>query len=160
MQWRVATGTAGALEYLRRDMVVASEAVEFSFQDVRLLADKVTVDLAAKSLTAEGNVILDEGPRRLTGERLEYDLDTKTGTVFDGASLFSTDDFDLSYVVVPVDVVVGLGVPIVNPYLATGPEFRILASSGDAPEGLQDQLKNVGATWGLALGFEVGAPGG
>jgi hypothetical protein len=83
----------------------------------------------------------------------------KTGSVFDGTSVLSTDEFDLSYVVVPVDVVVGLGIPIVSPYVATGPEFRVLASSGDAPQDFEDQLKSVGATWGLALGFELGAPG-
>jgi lipopolysaccharide assembly outer membrane protein LptD (OstA) len=87
----VATGTAGALEYLRRDMIVASQAVEFEFQNVRLLAETVTVDLATKHVTAEGNVILDEGPKRLTGNRLEYDLEARTGTVFEGQAFVDPD---------------------------------------------------------------------
>jgi lipopolysaccharide assembly outer membrane protein LptD (OstA) len=87
----VATGTAGALEYLKRDLVVASQAVEFEFQNVRLLAETVTVDLATKQVTAEGNVILDEGPRRLAGERLEYDLENKVGTVFEGRAFVDPD---------------------------------------------------------------------
>lgn len=87
----VATGTAGALDYVRRDLVVASQAVEFEYQNVRLLADMVTVDLATKELVAEGNVILDEGPKRLAGERLEYDLEAKTGTVFEAQAFVDPD---------------------------------------------------------------------
>jgi hypothetical protein len=83
----------------------------------------------------------------------------KTGSVFSGSSFLPTDDFDLSYVVFPVDAVVSLPVPIVSPYIATGPEFRVLASSGDAPAELEDQFKNIGMTWGVGLGFELGAPG-
>jgi LPS-assembly protein len=87
----VATGTAGALEYLGGDLVVASGAVEFEYQSLRLLAEKITVDLATKQLVAEGSLILDEGPRRLTGARLEYDLEAKTGTVFDGRAFVDPD---------------------------------------------------------------------
>jgi lipopolysaccharide assembly outer membrane protein LptD (OstA) len=87
----VATGSAGALEYLGGDLVVASGAVEFEYQSLRLLAEKVTVDLGSKQVVAEGSLILDEGPRRLTGARLEYDLESKTGTVFEGKAFVDPD---------------------------------------------------------------------
>ena len=87
----IATGTAGTLEYVRRDLVVASDAVEFQFQSLRLLAETISVDLGTKVLVAEGNVILDEGPRRLTGERLEFDLEAKTGTVYEGRAFVDPD---------------------------------------------------------------------
>lgn len=82
----------------------------------------------------------------------------KTGSVFDGSTLFA-ESFDLGYVVFPVDAVMALPVPVISPFLATGPEFRVLASKGGAPDEFQDQLKDVGMTWGIGLGFELGAPG-
>jgi LPS-assembly protein len=87
----IATGTAGSLEYLARDLVVASEAVEFRYRTLRLQAETVTVDLAAKKIVAEGNVILDEGPRRLAGERLEFDLEAETGVIYEGKAFVDPD---------------------------------------------------------------------
>ncbi len=87
----VATGTAGTLDYLRQDYVVASDAVEFNYQNIKLQAETVSVDLATKEMTAEGRVILDEGPRRITGERMVFDLDAKTGTFFEAKAFVDPD---------------------------------------------------------------------
>lgn len=87
----IATGTAGTLDYLRQDFVVASDAVEFYYQALKLQAETVSVDLETKKLTAEGRVILDEGPRRLSGERLEFDLDAKQGTIYEARAFIDPD---------------------------------------------------------------------
>ncbi|MFQ5527143.1 MAG: LPS-assembly protein LptD [Thermoanaerobaculia bacterium] len=87
----LATGTAGTLDYLRRDFVVASDAVEFNYQTLKLQAEIVSVDLESKELTAEGRVIMDEGPRRLSGERLVFDLETKQGTLYEARAFIDPD---------------------------------------------------------------------
>ena len=86
-----AAGTAGGLEYVREDLFVATGAVEFQYQSLKLQADRVQVYLDTKSLVAEGNVILDEGPRRLTGKRLIFDLEKKTGTVYEAKAFVDPD---------------------------------------------------------------------
>jgi len=80
------------------------------------------------------------------------------GPLFDGAS-FATSDFDLSYVVVPVDLKMSLPTGPVSPYAFTGPEFRVLASAGDAPSDLEEGLKDFGVNWSFGMGIAMGAPG-
>lgn len=87
----IASGTAGTLEYVQENVVIASDAVEFSYQNIKLQAEKISVDLETKKLTGEGRVILDEGPSRITGERVVFDLDTKTGTFFEAQAFVSPD---------------------------------------------------------------------
>jgi LPS-assembly protein len=88
-----AVGAAGALEYQGQDLVVATGAVEFNYQSLRLQAERVEVELQTKTLTAEGNVILDDGPRRLSAERLVYNLETQTGTAYEARAFVDPDIF-------------------------------------------------------------------
>jgi LPS-assembly protein len=74
-----AAGSAGNLEYKREDYAVLTGGVQIRYQDVDLKADQAEIDLETKVVTATGNVILDQGPRRLTGDTVVFDLDTKTG---------------------------------------------------------------------------------
>ncbi len=55
--------------------------VQIRYQDIDIKAEKAELDLNTKVVTAEGSVIVDQGPRRLTGDTLDFDLDTKTGTL-------------------------------------------------------------------------------
>lgn len=87
----IASGSAGTLEYVRENQVVASDAVEFSYQDIKLQAETVSVDLETKEMTAEGRVILDQGPTRVTGERVVFDLDQKLGTFYEAKAFLSSD---------------------------------------------------------------------
>ena len=87
----IASGTAGTLEYLEQNLVVATDAVEFSFQDIKLQAETVSVNLDTKEMTAEGSVILDQGPGRITGERVVFDLDKKLGTFYEAKAFLSSD---------------------------------------------------------------------
>ena len=76
-----ATLTAGDVEYQPGLYVIATGGVDFKYQGLRLQADRARIDIPTNLMTAEGNVILDEGAQRLVGETLEYDLETGTGRV-------------------------------------------------------------------------------
>jgi LPS-assembly protein len=65
-------------------IVVGEGAVELSYGDLRLRADRVIVHEDSKEVVAEGNVILDEGENRLQGEHLEINLETRTGFIEQG----------------------------------------------------------------------------
>lgn len=85
------TGSAGSLEFRREDYAILSGAVEVEHEDMRLRADAVEMDLATQEVIAIGNVILDQGPRRLAGKTLVFDLDTKTGTLTDATAYVDPD---------------------------------------------------------------------
>jgi LPS-assembly protein len=57
--------------------------VEISYQDIKMRADEVSVDLATMHLQAAGSVVLDQGSSRLACSRLDFDLRAKTGTLYD-----------------------------------------------------------------------------
>lgn len=58
--------------------------VTLEYQDIRLTADWVRADRKTKIVVAEGDVVLEQGPSRLTGLRLELDLTDNTGVLTDG----------------------------------------------------------------------------
>ena len=60
--------------------------VTLEYQDIRLTADWVRADRKTNVVVAEGNVVLEQGPSRLTGLRLELDLTDKTGLLTDGTA--------------------------------------------------------------------------
>ncbi len=86
-----ATGSAGDFEYQEGQYLIATGGVDFKYQDLRLQAERARVDIPTNLLTAEGNVILDEGPQRLTGQTIEYDLDTRTGKVTEATAYVEGD---------------------------------------------------------------------
>ncbi len=74
-----AAGSAANLEYKRDDLAVLTGGVQIRYQDIDLKADQAEIDLKTKLVTAKGNVVIDQGPRRLTGDTATFSLDTKTG---------------------------------------------------------------------------------
>jgi LPS-assembly protein len=76
-----AAGSANSLEYVRDDYAVLMGEVKIKYQDLELSADAAEIDLKTRIVNAHGHVILDQGPRRLTGESLVFDLGAKTGTL-------------------------------------------------------------------------------
>jgi LPS-assembly protein len=86
-----AAGSAANLEYKREDYAVLTGGVQIRYQDIDLKADQAEIDLKTKLVTAKGNVILDQGPRRLTGESLKFNLDTKTGTILKATGQIAPD---------------------------------------------------------------------
>jgi LPS-assembly protein len=88
-----ASGSAGDLEYVRDNYAVLVGSVKIKYQDVDVQADRAEIDLLTKIVTAKGNVIVDQGPRRMAGETLEYDLDTKTGSLTNATAHVAQDYF-------------------------------------------------------------------
>jgi LPS-assembly protein len=55
--------------------------VTVEYQDIKIQADKITFDRETFLGTAEGHVIMDQGPTRISGQRARFNLKAKTGTV-------------------------------------------------------------------------------
>ncbi|MEM9405256.1 MAG: LPS assembly protein LptD [Acidobacteriota bacterium] len=67
--------------------------VEFTYQDIKVTADQVTLNREEETLFAEGNVVFDQGPRRLVGKTLQFDLDEKLGELTEVQGALSTEYF-------------------------------------------------------------------
>lgn len=85
------TGSAGPLEFITEKHVQLTGGVEIRYQDLKLVADEVELDLATRIVTAVGHVVLDQGPKRLTGQTLEFDLDKKTGKLTQATAYVDPD---------------------------------------------------------------------
>jgi lipopolysaccharide assembly outer membrane protein LptD (OstA) len=72
--------TAGAGSVFGKDELLLKEYVDIHYGELRLQADSVRYLPATKDCFAEGNVILDNGPTRITAARVEYNLDSGKGT--------------------------------------------------------------------------------
>jgi LPS-assembly protein len=59
--------------------------VTVTYQDIELKARKVRADNTAKTVVAEGDVVLTQGKSLMKGDRLELDLSAKTGTLYAGS---------------------------------------------------------------------------
>ena len=74
--------TAGAGSIFGKDELLLKGYVDIHYGDIRLQADTIRYVPATKDCFAEGNVLLDSGPTRLTAERVEYNLESQTGTFY------------------------------------------------------------------------------
>lgn len=99
----LAGGLAAAAQPPRRDAISLQAAsqqwiaetlwcgvgnVEIHYQDVALRCDEVEVDQTTMLVRARGNVVLDQGPTRIACDRLEFSLQTKTGTLHQVEAFF------------------------------------------------------------------------
>ncbi len=87
----VAAGSAVNFDYRRADYAVLTGAVQVHYQDMDLSGDHVEINLTTKEVVAQGNVILDQGPKRLTGTTLNFDLDSKTGKMLEATAYVAPD---------------------------------------------------------------------
>jgi LPS-assembly protein len=83
----------GREEVVRDEYAILEKDVVIKYQDITVHADKVTVNLKTKDAVAEGHVILDQGPTRLTGDHIVFNLDSKTGTFFNATGALKPDMF-------------------------------------------------------------------
>ena len=74
------TGTE--VEGVKDEYTVMSGGATVEYQDIKMVAQKVTLNFRTKDVVAEGNVIIDQGPTRITATQAVYNLDAKTGTFF------------------------------------------------------------------------------
>jgi LPS-assembly protein len=56
-----------------------SGEVTIEYQDVKITADRARYDFPTKTATLEGNVVIDQGPTRLSGSRGVFRVEDKTG---------------------------------------------------------------------------------
>jgi len=56
-----------------------SGEVVIEYQDVRITADRARYDFPTRTATLEGNVVVDQGPTRLSGSRAVFRVEEKTG---------------------------------------------------------------------------------
>ncbi len=59
--------------------------VRVQYQDITISCDQVSLQLGSGDLEASGHVVLDQGPNRLSAERLTYNMKTKTGSLFEAS---------------------------------------------------------------------------
>jgi len=82
---------AETVNYQPGEQLLAETRVELRFQDLVLTANVMRLDLKTETITAEGHVLLDEGPRRLTGDTLEYSLTERTGRLSNATAHMQPD---------------------------------------------------------------------
>lgn len=71
---------------LGRDSLILEGDVTLSYQDITLKADLITYNQLTKDATAEGNVILDQGSRRMSASRAFFNFATNSGTLFNATA--------------------------------------------------------------------------
>jgi len=86
----IASGSAGLLEQ-RPDSVLASGGVVVKYRDLQISAEEIEVESETKIVHARGNVVLDQGPKRLSAESLRFDLGTETGTFYEAKASVDPD---------------------------------------------------------------------
>jgi LPS-assembly protein len=59
----------------------ATGDVEVEYQDIKIRADRLTYDRSKNLATAEGHLVIDQGPTRIAGRSGTFNLDSKTGLV-------------------------------------------------------------------------------
>lgn len=78
-------------EYLRirdnnQEILTAEGNVHLRYNKIKLKADKVKLNNQTKEMLCEGNVVLFDGSKELTGEKIFYNLDTEMGIIYQGKS--------------------------------------------------------------------------
>jgi len=83
--------TAEEGEYLKiekpeQEILTAAGNVHLVYNKIRLKANQVKLNTVTKEMMCEGNVILFDGSKEITGERIFYNLDTGYGIIYKGSS--------------------------------------------------------------------------
>ncbi len=63
-----------------------SGEVTIEYQDVKITADRARYDFPTKTATLEGNVVIDQGPTRMSGTRAVFRVEEKTGKIEDATA--------------------------------------------------------------------------
>jgi LPS-assembly protein len=80
IRWTLPPG--GHQEIEKDEYAILYPDVHLEYQDVKMHADKITYNFKTKDVVAQGHVVLDQGPTRITGDQAIFNLDSKTGTFF------------------------------------------------------------------------------
>ena len=91
------TMEADKLTYDQKGGFVSLEgAVQIRYQNISLQADKMIFYDKTRDVMAEGGVILTEGEDILRCDRLEFNIDTKKGTVYQGKLFLKKKNFHIT----------------------------------------------------------------
>jgi len=85
------SGSAAELESFGEAEVTARGAVEIHYRDVIVHAERLTLDRDTMTVQAEGDVVLDQGPQRISGQRVDFDLEQRTGTFWQATAFVHPD---------------------------------------------------------------------
>ncbi|HUP65761.1 MAG TPA: LPS assembly protein LptD [Thermoanaerobaculia bacterium] len=85
------TVSAAHQEYLSGLYAIWTGDVVVTYGDITIHADKITRNQKTDDIVAEGRVIVDQGTRRLTAQRMAYNLQSETGTLFDATGSLEPD---------------------------------------------------------------------
>lgn len=72
----------GQVEAQRDEYVILTGGALIEYQDIKLRSDKITFNQKTRDVVAEGHVVIDQGPTRVSANQAVYNLDSKTGTFF------------------------------------------------------------------------------
>ena len=86
IRWSVAEKT-GKIEVEKDEYAILENEVKIFYQDIQLQADKVTLNLKTRDASAEGHVVVTQGPTRITADTAVFNLDSKTGTFFNATGI-------------------------------------------------------------------------
>src|SRR4029078_5127772 len=84
IKWTV--GKDGVVEAQKDEYAILTGDVHVENKEIKLRSDKLTLNHKTKDVVAEGNVIIDQGPTRITATQAIYNLDSKTGTFFNATA--------------------------------------------------------------------------
>ena len=95
VKWSVAPQGRVVIE--KDEYAILENDVKIFYQDITVSCDKATYNMKTKDVVAEGHVIIDQGPTRITAEHAVYNLESKAGTFFNATgamdpSMFFTGD--------------------------------------------------------------------
>ncbi|NOZ69584.1 MAG: LPS-assembly protein LptD, partial [Deferribacteres bacterium] len=88
--------TASHLKYFARDNTyIAEGSVKIRFKDSTLFADMVRLDSDTSDAVAAGNVVYEDREAVITADRIELNLKTKLGTIYNGYIFYKNQNFHL-----------------------------------------------------------------
>ena len=85
------SGSAAELESFGEGEVTARGAVEIHFRDIIVRAERLSLDRNTMTVQAEGDVVFDQGPQRISGQRVDFDLEQRTGTFWQATAFVHPD---------------------------------------------------------------------
>ncbi|MBN1899507.1 MAG: hypothetical protein JW827_12085 [Spirochaetes bacterium] len=74
------------LEDPEQEILTATGDVHLVYNRMRLRADKMKLNSKTKEMLCEGDVILFDGSKEITGDKIFYNLDTEYGVIYQGKS--------------------------------------------------------------------------
>lgn len=89
IEWGYAEG--GSAEIVPKEYAALQKGAYVKCQDITIKADKMTYNFRTHDAVAEGHVIIDQGPVRLSGDRATFNIESKTGTIFNATGAMQPD---------------------------------------------------------------------